>query len=272
MADAVETRAVDTTDAPAEKRRRPYTARFAIAQLLVVAAFGGVLIFFAFLVARDTSHGWSSYRPTGDGDLNRSQNLANYIAPRYMYDNVPVAVVQAQPLLYRDVAVDGIAMTQAPIRDVGTHFRQFEETGSTMTYVFCGRATKCGMPETGAQDIFPLLQRESLELALYTFKYSPGVKKIVTLLPPTTDTEPAIYFKRGDLQKQLSKPLGETLAERNIVTAQSMSGPERARVQRLTADKIFPSSFQTLANGATLLLLGTSNGTAPTEAPQQPTP
>ena len=272
MADAVETRAVDTTGAPTEKRSRPYTARFAIAQVIVVAAFAGVLVFFAFLVARDANHGWSSYRPTGDGDLNRGQNLADYIAPRYTYGNNPIAVVQAQPLLYRDVAVDGIAFTQAPIRNVGTHFRQFEPSNSTMTYVFCGRATKCGMPEEGATDIFPLLQRESLELALYTFKYSPGVNKIVNLLPPTTDAEPAIYFKRGDLQKQLSRPLSETLPERNIVTPQSLGVIERARVQRLTADKIYPSSFQTLANGATLLLLGTSNGTDTGAEQQAPTP
>jgi hypothetical protein len=268
MADAVEKRAVDTT-ATAAPQRSPYSGRFALAQILVVVAFAGVLVFFAFLVSHSNSgHGWSSFTPSGADDLNRSQSMANYVAPRYMFEGRPVAVVQAQPLIYRDVAVDGIAITQAPIRNIGTHYRQFEPADSTMLYVFCGRATKCGLPEAGASDIVPLLQRESLELALYTFKYSPSVKKIVNLLPPTSETSAAIYFKRGDLQKQLSDPLDKTLPQRSVVTAESMTAPERAKVEQLTSDRIYPSSFQQLANGRTLLLLGTSNGTPPEE--QQP--
>ena len=268
MADAVEKRAVDTT-ATAAPQRSPYSGRFALAQILVVVAFAGVLVFFAFLVSHSDSGRWSTFKPSAADDLNRSQNIANFIAPRYMYANTPIAVVQAQPLIYRDVAVDGIAITQAPFRNIGQHYRQFEPADSTMLYVFCGRATKCGLPETGAGDVVPLLQRESLELALYTFKYSPGVKKIVSLWPPTAETSIAVYFKRADLKKQLSEPLDKTLPSRNVVTAQSMTAPERQTVERLTQGRVYPSSFQQLANGRTLLLLGTSNGTAPDEEQQQ---
>jgi hypothetical protein len=248
--------------ASAVKRGGRYGGRFMLAHSLVFAAFAGVLVFFAFLVARsDTSNAWAPYRPKGHDTYDKAQNMANFVAPRYVYGGSPIAVVQAQPLLFRDTPVDGIAFTRAPARNIGTHFRQFvpATADSTMTYVFCGQASKCGLPAFGATDVIPLLKRESLELALYTFKYWPDIDKVVALWPPATESSPAVYLKRSSLQRFLSKPLDETLPFRPQVTSGSLTAAELARVDRLTSDSVYPSSFQQAVNGRTLLLLGTGN-------------
>ncbi len=92
--------------------------------------------------------------------------------------------------------MDGIAITRQPFRKIGSPIKQFEPSDSTVAYVFCGSAPSCGLPSTGAEDTVPMLRRETLELALYTFKYSPSVDSIVGLLPPAGKTNYAIYLRR----------------------------------------------------------------------------
>ena len=125
-----------------------------------------------------------------------------------------------------------------------------------MAYVFCGQAARCGLAATGAEDVIPLLRRESLELALYTFKYWPEIDSVVAILPPATKSSPAVYLRRSSFKAELSKPLEQTLPSRGVITASSMTAAELATVDRLT-ERIFPSSFQETASGRMLLLLGT---------------
>ena len=138
--------------------------------------------------------------------------MADHVAPAYKYNGEPIAVVQAQPLLYQDAVVDGIAFTRQPFRKIGSPFKQFVPSGSTVAYVFCGSAPRCGLASAGAQDTVPMLRRETLELALYTFKYTPSVESIVGLLPPSGNANYAIYLRRRNFANELSKPLDATLA------------------------------------------------------------
>ena len=258
MADVVEKRPVAAPAAsPGTRRTSRYSTRFALAHILVIVAFASVLGLFAYLVSRsETSGSWSSYKPTGGETYPRAQKLANFVAPRYLSNGTPIAVVQAQPLFFHDRVVDGVAFTRAPFQDVGEHYHQLEPAGaSTMAYVFCGQAARCGLAEAGAEDVIPLLRRESLELALYTFKYWPDIDAVVAILPPATKSSPAVYLKRSNLEAELSKPLERTLPSHELITASAMSPAELATVDRLTT--IYPSSFQETASGRMLLLLGT---------------
>ena len=72
--------------------------------------------------------------------------MVNHVAPKYRFGGAPIAVVQAQPLLYRDAVVDGIAFTRPPLRQVGGRITDFEPSGSTIAYVFCGQAQRCACP------------------------------------------------------------------------------------------------------------------------------
>jgi hypothetical protein len=236
-------------------RSRTHSRGFVLANLVVVAGFLGVLGLFAFLVSHSPPGDWSSYEPKGGDVYDKAQHMADHVAPAYKYNGQQIAVVQAQPLLYQDAVVDGIAFTRQPFRKIGSPYRQFEPSGSTIAYVFCGQAPKCGLPSEGAQDTVPLLRRESLELALYTFKYSPSVDSIVSLLPPAGNTSYAIYLRRRNFHKELSEPLDATLPSHDVLTYEKMSPVEKATVDRLTVKNTFASQFAQGANGRTLLVL-----------------
>jgi len=244
----------DAVDKPTPSRT-PASKSFIAANLVVVAGFFAVLIVFGLLVSRGTSNSWSSYKPTGGNVLTKAQNMADHVAPAYKYGGQPIAVVQAQPLVYQDAIVDGIAITRQPFRKIGTPIKQFEPSDSTVAYVFCGSAARCGLPSEGAQDPLPLLRRETLELALYTFKYSPSVDSIVGLLPPSGDTNLAIYLRRKNFQSELSKPLDATLPSHKALSYAGLSAGEKATVDRLTATSTYRSQFSQGANGRTLLVL-----------------
>ena len=243
-----------------EKRRSAYGSRFMLANLVVVAGFLAVLGLFAYLVSTGSSNRWSSYKPTGGDVFVKAQNISDHVAPNYKFNGQPIAVVQAQPLLYQDTPVDGIGFTRQPFRKIGSPFKQFEPAGSTVAYVMCGTADKCGLSEIGSQETIPLLRRESLELALYTFKYSPDVDSVVSLLPPEGQSTGAIYLKRKNLKDELEKPLAETLPPHEVLSYNGMSEVERARVARLTADHLYQSRFVQGPNGRTLLVLRSVSG------------
>ena len=101
-----------------------------------------------------------------------------------------------------------------------------------------------------------MIRRETLELALYTFKYSPSVKSIVGLLPPTSGSANyAIYLRRRNFEKELSKPLDATLPRHKVLNYQQLSPVEKATVDRLTMKNTYQSQFSQGANGRTLLVL-----------------
>jgi hypothetical protein len=242
-------------DAVEKPTRRVHSKGFLAANLVVVAGFVGVLVLFAMLVAHGTSNSWSSYKPKGGDVFTKAQNMADHVAPAYKYNGQPIAVVQAQPLLYQDAVVDGIAFTRQPFRKIGSPFKQFEPSGSTVAYVFCGSAPRCGLPSEGAETTVPMLRRETLELALYTFKYSPSVESIVGLLPPAGNTSYAIYLRRKNFKKELSRPLEATLPQHKALSYPQLSPVEKATVDRLTVKNTYQSQFSQGANGRTLLVL-----------------
>ena len=181
--------------------------------------------------------------------------MVNHVAPKYRFGGAPIAVVQAQPLLYREAVVDGIAFTRPPLRQVGGRLTDFEPAGSTVAYVFCGQAQRCAMPQEGSGEVGPLLQRESLELALYTFKYSPDVRSIVTLLPVNGNSTAAVFLRRRHVERFLDKPLYATLPKHDELTAESLTNAERATIDRVIVNNTFLSRFEQAPNGRTVLLL-----------------
>ena len=157
--------------------------------------------------------------------------------------------------------MDGVAFTRQPFRKVGSSIKQFEPADSTIAYVLCGHADKCGLSQVGSQETVPLLRREALELALYTFKYCPerGLRREPSCRRRAA-TSRAIYLQRKNLTDELSKPLAATLPQHKVLSYGGMTEVERARVMRLTADPLFNSRFVPGPNGRTLLVLRSVNG------------
>jgi len=239
-----------------EKPKRAYSKGFFLANIVVVAGFAGVIVLFAYLVSNNAAkQPWSEYKPKGADVYDKAQNMVDHVAPKYRYGGEPIAVVQAQPLLYKDAIVDGIAFLKPPLRQVGGRITDFEPSGSTIAYVFCGQAQSCALPRTEAEQVGPLLQRESLELALYTFKYSPDVRSIIALLPVNGNASAAVYLKRRHVARFLDKPLSATLPSHDDLSANSLTPAEQATIDRVIVNNTFLSRFEQGPNGRTVLLL-----------------
>lgn len=236
-----------------EKRRwlTGYGGRFVLAYALVVLIFGGVIGLFAFLVSRKEAPPWSAYQPKGEG-IDRAQDIANHIGRRYREGGNTIAAIDAQPPVIQSTLVDAFAIARAPSSGVGGGVEKLESAQGAIVYVFCGEGERCSVPGEPSPERAQLLRRESLELALYTFKYMADIKSVVTLLPPVGQTNSAVYIKRGNVSHLLEKPLYKTLPSGPVET-ETMVDADGS--ERLTANRFFRSEFQQLPNGRALIVL-----------------
>jgi hypothetical protein len=267
MSEAEERRELETIVPPLTRPRTHnvvYGGRFTLAYLLLVLVFGGVASLFTYLVVReDSPQPWSSFKPEGEG-LARGAQIANHVAPNYRAEGQQIALVEAQPPIVQNRVVDAIAIARDRIRPVGGGYRSFEPATRTLFYVFCSPAQQdCALPNATPEHI-TLLQRESLELALYTFKYMNDIDAVVALLPATGGQNPAVYLRRRALTKQLEQPLHMTLPGRAPFTVNTLT--DKSAVEQHTLHRTFPAYFQPAANGGVMLRLG---GPPPEEQPQE---
>jgi hypothetical protein len=240
-------------DAVEKRRRLPaYRGRFLLAYALVLALFGGVIVLFAFLVSQNEGPRWAVYEPRGDG-IDRAQNIANHVGNKYREGAGAIAAIDAQPPIVGSTLVDAIAIQRAASSGVGGGYEQVDTAEGTIVYVFCGTGQRCAIPGTPTYERGQLLRRESLELALYTFKYMGDVKSVVTLLPPTGRQNTAVYLKRSAVRDLLDRPLYKTLPARGPFQTGEL--PDAEASERLTVERFFTSEFQELPNGRGLLVL-----------------
>ena len=130
-------------------------------------------------------------------------------------------------------------------------------------YTLCSTGVDCALtPEQNASPSLGLmLQREILELALYTFKYN-DVDQLLLFLPPfgtlDSDGQPVqakqyvVYLERGDLKAALASPLGDTLPGSPGQAIESRD--RRSRAQLHPADAVHVRDEQG-PQGITLLTL-----------------
>jgi hypothetical protein len=237
---------------------RVFGARFAIAYLLL-AVVAGVGIGAAYLLATrpDAAPGakWSSWKPTGRESSYPSQ-IADFVGNRYVLESgSPMVFVLADSPQVQDVPIRNVAIRNDPSDANDISIAKVDSDKSVM-YTLCGGGGQCTIPEgTPTPARRRLLQRQSLELALYTFKYWPDVGSIVTLLPANGNSNAAVYLKRRHVEKFLDKPLHATLPPHGALTADTLTAAERATIDRVIVNNTFASRFEQAPNGRTVLLL-----------------
>lgn len=133
------------------------------------------------------------------------------------------------------------------------------ETSSTWTYSMCGGGPDCSITTgTPTRERFRLVAREGLELALYTFRFDPGVSSVVIYFPPPQgyqfDTR-VFYYLRSELTHQLSEPLAKTLPLTVPPLPNAPDAVERAKIDRLTLPRLFAYSMTKLSDGTSELSL-----------------
>ena len=159
-------------------------------------------------------------------------------------------------MIVGNTAVDGIALSRGTNSGVGGGLKQFEPAGGTIMYVFCGPQRNCGQSPADAVETGSLLRRESLELALYTFKYVGGVNHVIAFMPPTPGNAPkyVIYLQKNDLQAQLKLPLARTLGAK-VPLPSTITPREQQAIDAVTESRVYSFSLSQAQQGDAILVL-----------------
>jgi hypothetical protein len=264
-----------TTQPPplVERRKRSeesrlYRWRFAIAYLALAivagAGIGGAIVLYD-RAPEDAGSTWASWKPTGENESSYGRQIADHVASRYKLPsgNRLVGILATRPQIPTEngnVPIQAVAIVND---ETGEDINIVETQDSTM-YTLCGRGQQCSIGEgEPSAERLQLLRREALELALYSFKYMDDLDSVITLLPPNIgdvadpedDQSVALFFRRGDFEQELDRPLARTLDPAKTPKLSEIPQGEAVRIDRLTNPRLFQYEFQQTQVGTFVIFL-----------------
>ena len=209
-----------------------------------LAAIAGLVLFIVVPANRGGDGGvknWSSWAPTNDGQAG-AQQIAEHVGVQYKLPNgrqiVNVGVTGLE--------IQGVPLAVAVRKDAsqGGAIKIFNDAG--VIYHLCGLGQSCAI-DSGKPSIERglLLRREALELALYTFRYLGDVHQVLVFMPPPKGKTPtqALFFREGDVARELDRPLTASLSPRVPTIASVTGSPDASLVQQITSPKTFDFSL-----------------------------
>jgi hypothetical protein len=198
-------------DPPDSYEAPPYQSRF---QLMfgVLLGVGLAAVLAAILVAAGDKkeapppQTWAAWQPTGGDGLESLNQIADHVGQRYTLPSGNQLVgVRGGPLELAQLPIT------VELRSAGK-ILIFNEPG--VMYNLCGVGKNCSIKE-GKPSIkrHLVLRRESLELALYTFRYIRNIEHVVVIMPPRPGKKAnqVTFYRRSDLGPSLARPLAATL-------------------------------------------------------------
>jgi hypothetical protein len=249
-------------------RRFAYRTRFAAFYFVLAVVAGAAIGALVVLVSRGgpaPAPAWSEWKPEGSAE-RRAAQIGDHVSDGYrLPSGRPLATVtytgpptvtgpDGAPFQVRTVAVQpDTSGGQAEEDDIDTH-----NAGNTVMFTLCGLGPACSIREgqpTPAR--LALLQRESLELALYAFKYIESLETMIALLPPRPDGSQgvAIFLERGDVRPSLERPLNQTLTAPLTPGIGEMDEEELATVQRITRSRMYTPEYIQAQDGSPVMVL-----------------
>jgi hypothetical protein len=245
------------------------SSRFRVAYLVLALLLGISIGALAVLLGRpaDPERPWSTFRPEGSG-LAAAAQIADNVAGRYHLSSGSqlVGVLAQQPRIGDDEPVSAIAVTSGQPDQPSEDIEVFR-TNDTLLYILCGIGGQaCSIPEgVATTERATLLQREALELALYTFKYVGDTKAVLAILPPPAGKQPpaAAYFRRSDYSEALRLPLEDTLRPAERLTPDMVTRRDEREIRSLTSPNpvlerfsgLYQYQFQQAPDGTALVAL-----------------
>ncbi len=239
----------------------------AIALGLVVLVAGATALFEpAKTSAVSSSSAWADWTPTGSGQSALDQ-ISSHVGRRYRNaDGQQLVAITGEPL-----AVSGTPAKIA-IRNADGKGNIKLVEGDSVMFRLCGLGPRCsiinGKPSLERRI---LLQREALELALYTLRNNEDVDNVLILAPPRPGKEkvkgadgriteqfppaPALLLQRDRLQELVDKPLSDTLPDPVPTVSTIRNAPETPQVAQLTLKPLFTASFIETQDGAAYVVL-----------------
>jgi hypothetical protein len=254
-----------------KRARRVHARKFASAYgalaLIVVGAVGALV--WAVALDQKEERAWSTWQPSGDGE-SRLWQITDHVGAEYVDVRgrpvvqllvSPPYVTQATEQGVTRIAVDGV-IVKGRASDRSDARAGVFASGRAFMYTMCSTGANCALtPEQNtSQTLGLMLQREILELALYTFKYN-DVDQLLLFLPPfrtlDSDGQPVqaktlVYLERDDLKAALASPLDATLPGS---PGQAIDSRDRAAVLSYIRPKLFTFEPEQGPQGLTLLTL-----------------
>jgi hypothetical protein len=153
------------------------------------------------------------------------------------------------------VSIKYVAVRKAPQSNTGI---AIYPAGKTEEFTLCGLGSHCSIATGQATTTRgQLVRREALELALYTFKFSPSVDSIAAFMPPPpgqTATQ-LLYIRKDDLKQELSQPLSKTLPDVKTPLPSDPDLTEKKAIDSLTLPHLYTYGLEALQTGGAVLIL-----------------
>jgi hypothetical protein len=140
---------------------------------------------------------------------------------------------------------------------------QFYPTSPTnsVMYSLCGLGVSCAIASgKPSRERARLVQREILELALYTFKYVGLMQNVIAFMPPPLGkrTQYVVYLRESDIAKELKQPLATTLGPKAPLPT-SLPAHEAQLIDQTTNPRIYSFKVTQAPQGDLLFVLAPFN-------------
>lgn len=236
--------------------REVYSVRFKLAYGLLAIVLGIAIGGAVVLSGRSGEAGanWSAWKPSGSSD-EKMQQIAEFVSRQYRSDDGrQLLAVYGGPPVIQQVPIEHFVIAQgSTASDL-----KVDQTNGSIVYQLCGLGKGCAVL-TGRPSLKrgALIRRESLELALYTFKYVDGVNSVVAFLPATPGKTPtyAVYLKKDQVSNALSRPLARTLKPTAEIQPSGMTPRDTSIIRKLDLENLYKFSFQQAPDGSAILVL-----------------
>ncbi len=178
----------------AREQHWPHRFRFLAVYGLLGLALGGAIAGVAVYASRSIhpAPAWSAWRPHGGGQ-GAAKEIAAHVGAAYKLPGGSqlVDVIAKAPSV--SPGKTAIPIHYVAIRGAkGSQYQTFDVSPSdSVMYSLCGLGPSCAIA-TGTASVARgrLVRREILELALYTFKYVPGMQSVIAFMPPKPGSQP----------------------------------------------------------------------------------
>jgi|SRR5829696_147010 len=250
---------------PPDRRVEPHGWRFRFAYALLAIVLGAAVGTFIVLVGRGTGgsgQAWSAWKPTGSS-FEQTRDIASVVGAKYRLpsgEQLVAVIPRIPPAVAPSTQETPIAHIALAESDAPEDIEVFS-TENSVEYVLCGVGSRNGRCAIGegkpTTERARLLHRESLELALYTFKYVDGVDSVVTLQPPRPGADPtyAVFFQKDDFKEELEHPLRQTLEGNGPFSTADFPVAQQARVSQIVTPFLFRFSYQQAPDLSAVLVL-----------------
>ena len=223
----------------------PYARRFAVLKGALagigVAAVAAVVV---LLTGPSTTSvpapRWSAWQPSSSSSVDEAQQIAQHVAPAYRLPSGQQLVsvtggppaYQGEPLLVA-LGRSGSQLGALP--------------GNAVLYTLCGSGASCSIPGKASAERGLLVERESLELALYTMHYVSGVNDVLVIYPPlppgtkgaSSAAHRVLLFRASDFKDAINRPLADTLSASTPTLADVTRFPDSRVVGQLVNPLVY---------------------------------